>query len=133
MKRGKKSSIVPQVRPSLLSTRTTRRSVRIVGAVGSGKTTAAVLEVGYLPPALDSTLTYNITKTRWCVVRKTVERLMDTEPVRVYSVVPVHEWHAQKKVMIIRHPATDNCPSLEVEVYFRSCDNPHDVGQVPFA
>jgi hypothetical protein len=97
-----------------------------VGAVGSGKTTAAVIEVGYFLPR-HIALTYNITKTRWCVVRKTVERLMDTDQYEFTQWYPDHEWHAQKKIMVLHHPRTEKCPALEVEVYFRSCDNPQDV------
>jgi len=68
--------------------------------------------------------TYGITHTRWAVVRKTLDRLMDTDWFEVDSWFPGNVWHAQRKVMELHHPGTKDCPALFVELYFRSNDQP---------
>ena len=50
----------------------------IVGAVGTGKTTAALWEIGFnLPRRIY--LNYGIAETRFFVVRKTFDSLMDSD------------------------------------------------------
>ena len=93
----------------------------IVGAVGSGKTTAALWEICFFLPR-HMAQTYNITHTKWAVVRKTYERLMDTDWYEINHWFPGNVWHAQRRIMEIHFPRTKDCPPLFVELYFRSLD-----------
>ena len=101
----------------------------IVGPVGSGKTTAALMETVYFLPR-HMAMTYNITHTRWAVVRKTVERLMDTDWYEADHWFPGNHWYAQRKIMVIRFPRTRKCPAFGVELYFRSLDQPDSMDRL---
>ena len=94
----------------------------IVGAVGSGKTTAALWEICFFLPR-HMALTYNIQHTKFAVVRKTYERLMDTDWYEINHWFPNNVWHAQRRIMEIHFPKSKGCPyPLFVELYFRSLD-----------
>jgi len=101
----------------------------IVGAVGSGKTTAALWEICYLLPRHMARM-YNITHTRWAVVRKTYDRLMDTDWYEIDSWFPQNHWYAQRHIMVIRFPKSKGCPAFGVELYFRSLDQPDSMDKL---
>lgn len=93
----------------------------VVGPVGSGKTSAATMEICYyLPMFLFET--HGITKSRWAIVRNTYVELLDTTQRTVFDWFPEGDYQAQKKVYIIKY---EN--GVEVELLFRSCDRPDDV------
>ena len=99
----------------------------LVGPVGSGKTTAAIMEIGlFLPRHIANT--YGITTTRWIVVRKTYRELMDATFASFQEWFPFGEWHAAKMTMNYRYPPSVGCNhALDVEVMFRSCNRPEDM------
>jgi hypothetical protein len=101
----------------------------IVGAVGTGKTTAAIWEVGFnLPRRIYER--WGITHTRWVVVRKTFEQLMDTDWVEATDWFLQGKWHAQKKLYTVKWPASENCgSSLTVDLIFHSCNTPEEEGK----
>ena len=99
----------------------------LVGPVGSGKTTAAIMEVGLLLPR-HLARTYGITETRWVIVRKTYRELMDTTFASVQDWLPFGEWHAAKMTMVLNYPPSIDCNyPLRVELVFRSCNRPEDM------
>jgi hypothetical protein len=102
----------------------------IVGAVGSGKTTAALWEACFFLPR-HMAITYNIRHTRWSVVRKTYERLMDTDWYEIDHWFRGNVWHAQRRLMEIHFPASKGCPYPHmVELYFRSLDQPDSMDKL---
>jgi hypothetical protein len=102
----------------------------IVGAVGSGKTTAALWELCFFLPR-HLAITYNITHTKWAVIRKTYERLMDTDWYEIDHWFPGNKWHAQRRIMEISFKASKGCPyPLKVELYFRSLDQPDSMDKL---
>ena len=93
----------------------------IVGPVGSGKTSAATVEVCYyLPMFLYAR--YNIKRTRWCIARNTTVELLDTTQRTVFEWFPDGRYAAQKKEYYISY---EN--GVLVELLFRACDRPEDV------
>jgi hypothetical protein len=99
----------------------------LVGPVGSGKTTAEIMEVGLLLPR-HLARTYGITDTRWVIVRKTYRELMDTTFASVQDWLPFGEWHAAKMTMVLNYPPSVACNyPLRVELVFRSCNRPEDM------
>jgi phage terminase large subunit len=99
----------------------------LVGPVGSGKTTAAIMEVGLLLPR-HLARTYGITDTRWVIVRKTYRELMDTTFASVQDWMPFMEWQAAKMTGIINYPPSVACNyPLRIELIFRSCNRPEDM------
>lgn len=94
----------------------------IVGPVGSGKTTAASWEFCYYLPhfLLEE---YGIKKTRWLIVRNTYSELIDTTQKTVFEWFDWGDYKVQQKDYTLVYP--DNGP--EIEILFRSCDNPKDI------
>jgi hypothetical protein len=97
----------------------------IVGPVGSGKTTAAALEVGiFLPQHLLQE--YGIKKTRWVVVRNTYVELRDTTLRTVREWFPEafnsKDWSESQMILIIKGEG-----GYEAEILFRSCDRPEHI------
>jgi hypothetical protein len=101
----------------------------IVGAVGTGKTTAAIWEIGFnLPRRIYCE--YGIAHTRWLVVRKTYEELMDTDFQEAMDWFLQNDWRPSRKTMTIQWPASQNCPApLTVELIFHSCNTPEEEGK----
>lgn len=93
----------------------------IVGPVGSGKTSAASLEVGYYLP-WHIWNEYGLKHTRWVVVRNTYPELRDTTQRTFLEWFPDADHKKQANTVHLRY---DN--GITVEVLFRSCDNPKDV------
>jgi len=96
----------------------------IVGAVGSGKTTAAAMDIGYYLP-LHLFRNYGITSTRWAVIRNTFWELENTTKRSILD--PDEGWLAggeeqkSKNWYHIRHNG------IHSELIFRSCDRPDDL------
>jgi hypothetical protein len=94
----------------------------IVGPVGSGKTTAASVEVcSFLPRHICRE--FGIKKTRWIIVRNTYVELIDTTQRTVFDWFPSGDYHKQEKIYHLR----DAQYGCEIELMFRSCDRPEDV------
>jgi hypothetical protein len=96
----------------------------IIGPVGSGKTTAAAMEIGvFLPQHLLAE--YGITKTRWVVVRNTYIELRDTTIRTVKEWFPEafnsNDWSESRMELTIRGE------DYEAEILFRSCDRPEHI------
>jgi hypothetical protein len=99
----------------------------LVGPVGSGKSTAASMEIGLLLPRHIAN-TYGITSTRWAVVRNTYRELVDSTLVTFKELFPFGEWHEGDMTMNLRYPPSKGCNyPLDVEVIFRSCNRPGDM------
>ncbi len=93
----------------------------IVGPVGSGKTSAATMEICYYLPHYIFKK-YGIKKTRFVVVRNTYPELRDTTQRTIIDWFPQGIHHKQENTFHIRYTN-----GIEVELLFRSCDNPDDV------
>jgi hypothetical protein len=100
-----------------------------VGPVGTGKTTAAIWEVGFnLPRRIY--LNYGIAETRWFVVRKTFDSLMDSDFTEAMDWFSHGEWKPSRKLLTIKWPSSTNCPSpLIVHLKFLSCNTPEEEGK----
>jgi hypothetical protein len=99
----------------------------LVGPVGSGKSTAASMEVGLLLPRHIAN-TYGVTETRWAIVRNTYRELVDSTLVTFKELFPFGEWHEGDMIMNLRYPPSRGCNfPLDVEVLFRSCNRPGDM------
>ena len=93
----------------------------IVGPVGSGKTSGATWELCYyLPRYLFAE--YQIKQTRWVVVRNTYPELRDTTMRTIFDWFPWGSHKKQENIYILTYPK-----GFEVEILFRSCDNPNDI------
>lgn len=93
----------------------------VVGPVGSGKTSAATWEVCYyLPEFLFQT--HGIKKTRWVIVRNTYIELQDTTQQTIFEWFPWGRELKQQRKYRLSYP-----DGYQVELLFRSCDNPDDV------
>jgi len=93
----------------------------IVGPVGSGKTSAASLEIGYyLPWFLYER--YGYKETRWCVIRNTYRELQDTTLKTVAEWFPDGQYVSKDDTLHIRY---EN--GIHSALLFRSCDRPQDI------
>ena len=94
----------------------------IVGSVGSGKTSAASMEVGlYLPRLMFEE--FGVKSTRFAIVRNTYIELVDTTQRTVKQWFPWGRGEGQNdRNFTLRYPE-----GYEVELLFRSCDRPQDV------
>ena len=101
----------------------------ICGAVGTGKTTAAIWEIGFnLPRRIY--MDYGISETRWFVVRKTFDSLMDSDFTEAMDWFVHGDWKPSRKTMTIKWPSSKNCPSpLIVHLKFLSCNTPEEEGK----
>jgi hypothetical protein len=101
----------------------------LIGAVGTGKTTAAIWEVGFnLPRRIY--MTWGIAETRWFVVRKTFDSLMDSDFTEAMDWFAHGVWKPSRKLLTVRWPASKNCPSpLIVHLKFLSCNTPEEEGK----
>lgn len=71
----------------------------LVGAVGTGKTTAAIWEIGFnLPRRIY--MNYGIAHTKWLVVRKTYDQLMDTDFQEAMDWFVQGEWRPDRKSVV---------------------------------
>lgn len=93
----------------------------IVGPVGSGKTTAASWELGYYLP-LYILQHFHKRHSRWVIVRNSYKELTDTTQKTFFSWFPWGNHQVSKNEYTFKWPE-----GMEVEVLFRSCDNPKDV------
>ncbi len=94
----------------------------IVGPVGSGKTTGATWDVcRFIPEYL--TRDWGYKKSRWLIVRNTYDELIDTTQKTVFEWFDWGKYAVQRKVLRLWHADLQQ----EVEILFRSCDNPKDV------
>lgn len=95
----------------------------IVGPVGSGKTSGASWDVCfYIPQFLCQN--YGIKRTRWVIVRNTYRELQDTTIKTIFDWFP---WGAGADVKEPKDYLLIYPEGFEVELLFRSCDNPKDV------
>lgn len=92
----------------------------IVGPVGSGKTTAATWEICYYLPQFIAEI-YGMFKTSWVIVRNTYPELRDTTMKTVFAQFPNGTYRAEPKLYTLKYQ-----DGIEVEILFRSCDNPDD-------
>jgi phage terminase large subunit len=95
----------------------------IVGPVGSGKTTGATWDVcRFIPEFLAQHWGYK--KSRWVIVRNTYDELIDTTQATVFEWFDWGNYRVQRKILTLFH---HDLGGYEVEILFRSCDNPKDV------
>lgn len=97
----------------------------IVGPVGSGKSSAAVVEIcAFLPKFLFDE--YQIKRTRWVVVRNTYRELMDTTVKTIMDPesgwFPGGDYHKKEEVYTIKWRE-----GFEAEIMFRACDRADDL------
>ncbi len=93
----------------------------IVGPVGSGKTSGAAWEIcDYLPEFLFKQ--YQITGTRWVVVRNSYRELQDTTMRTVFEWFSWGNHKKQENIYTLEYP-----DGFSIEILFRSCDNPDDI------
>jgi len=97
----------------------------IVGPVGSGKTSAATMEIcKYLPEFIFDA--YGIMHTRWVVIRNTYRELMDTTVKTIKDPeigwFPNGEYKKSEETYTIRFGK-----GFSVELLFRACDRPDHV------
>ena len=98
----------------------------IVGPVGSGKTSTAVMEIcHYLPQYMFER--YKIKKTRWVVVRNTYGELIDTTQKAVID--PIEGWFpgGAGKGQDSRNYTVRYDNGVESELWFRACDRIQDL------
>lgn len=108
--------------PTLLNFHESPAQIRcVVGPVGSGKTTGAAWETCYYI-AVFMLEVYGIKKTRGVIVRNTYDELIDTTQKTVFDWFPWGDYQKQRKVYTLKYPN-----GMEIEILFRSCDNPKDV------
>lgn len=93
----------------------------VVGPVGSGKSSAAVMEIGYyLPHFLFQE--YGVKETRWLILRNTYVQLMDTTVRTFFYWFP---WATERRKEKNIYLSYDN--GIKCEFMYRSCDRPEDV------
>lgn len=102
----------------------------VVGPVGSGKSSACVMEIvrraREQAPGEDG-----MRRTRWCVIRNTFPQLRDTTKKTFEQWIPaaLGEWHKQEFAFTIDQPLKDGT-RIHCEVLFRALDRPDDVGKL---
>ncbi len=101
----------------------------LVGPIGSGKTTAALWEIGFnLPRRIY--MMYGIEETHWFVVRKTFDALMDSDFTEAMDWFCHGDWKPSRKLMTFKWPSSKNCPSpLIVHFKFLSCNTAEEEGK----
>ena len=95
----------------------------LVGAVGSGKTVGAVMDICYYVPHHLYT-TYGIRRTKWCVLRNTYAELEDTTLETIKEWFPWGKHQKQRGIYTIKYPAPSK---IEVRILLRACDRPEQV------
>jgi hypothetical protein len=92
-----------------------------VGPVGSGKTSAASMDIGYYLPFFlyDQ---YKIKKTRWVIIRNSYVELKDTTQKTVFEWFPDGHLKVQANEYLIKY-----ANGIQSELLFRSCDRPQDI------
>lgn len=97
----------------------------LVGPVGSGKTSAAVMEIVYFLPRWLAKY-HKVYRSRWVVLRNTYVELMDTTKRTIQEWCEPARWTNGGKDMKITVglPGGDE---YEVELLLRSCDRPEDL------
>lgn len=98
----------------------------IVGSVGSGKTTAATMEIClFLPQLLFEQLGWK--ETRWVVVRNTYRELHDTTFKTIRDWFPHGKYLRQEDTYKIVRKDNSGRTLWSVELLLRSCDNSQDM------
>jgi hypothetical protein len=95
----------------------------LIGSLGSGKTTAAAMEVCYYKPRY-MRKTFGIVETRWCIIRNTYRELLDTTFDELKKWFPNGDWVASTMTYTLRFPRTKGCGDFVVILLLRSCDKP---------
>ncbi|NGX54388.1 MAG: hypothetical protein K1000chlam4_01114, partial [Chlamydiae bacterium] len=95
----------------------------IVGPVGSGKTSAAVMDIEMI--AMDLRRDFGIKETRWVCIRNTYLELMDTCFQTVVYWMQGGRWYDKRKA----YRWEDKINDKTTELLFRSCDRPGDVSK----
>lgn len=95
----------------------------IVGPVGSGKTSAAVIDIEMITQ--DLRVYFGIKETRWVCIRNTYLELMDTCFQTVLYWLRGGKWFDKRKAYRWEDKANDKV----IELMFRSCDRPGDVSK----
>ena len=103
----------------------------VVGPVGSGKTSAASMEICYYIP-LHLLVEYGIKTTRWCVVRNSYRELTDTTQRTLMEWFPTGSLKAADNTYFVHGeeeiPAdSGHWEKWTVEILFRSCDSAKDI------
>lgn len=94
----------------------------IVGPVGSGKTTGAAWDIcRFIPEYLTDKWGYK--RSKFLIVRNTYDELIDTTQATVFEWFDWGQYKVQRKILTLYHEDLNH----EVEILFRSCDNPKDV------
>lgn len=94
----------------------------MVGPVGSGKTSAATMEVGYYKPQWFAKR-YKIMKTRWLILRNTYRELIDTTQKTVKEWFPYGKGRGADEINYTLYYKN----GVEAELWFRSCDRIADL------
>jgi len=95
----------------------------IVGPVGSGKTSAAVIDIEMI--SMDLRIDFGIKETRWVCIRNTYLELMDTCFQTVVYWLAGGKWFDKRKA----YRWEDKVNDKTIELMFRSCDRPGDVSK----
>jgi len=95
----------------------------VVGAVGSGKTVGGVMDICYYIPHYMYE-TFNVTRTKWCLLRNTYAELEDTTLETVIEWFPWGKHQKQRGIYTITYPPPSN---IEVRLLLRACDRPEQV------
>jgi hypothetical protein len=96
----------------------------IVGPVGSGKSSAASLEIGYYLPHHVSGK-YGIKKTRWAIIRNTYVELIRTTKRTFEEWHPWARWVPSERAFHLNYPG-----GIEAEYLLQSCDRPEDIKKI---
>ena len=94
----------------------------IMGCVGSGKTTGAIVELlrqSILMPQMDD----GIRRSRHVIVRNSKQQLRDTTLASVVGLLPVEIYKWRESEMMLRLRFND----VESDWLFRSLDSPEDI------
>src|SRR5512134_146058 len=95
----------------------------MMGPMGSGKSTACAIEIGRRA-ALQEPGADGVRRSRWIVIRNTLQQLMDTTFktwCMWYPPGAAGEWQVSNRTFILRFD------DIEAEVLFRPLDRPEDV------
>lgn len=102
----------------------------VVGPVGSGKSSACVMEI-LRRSAEQAAGEDKVRRSRWVVIRNTFPQLRDTTKKTFEQWVPASlgRWHKQEFTFTLEKPLKDGT-SIHSEVLFRALDHPDDIGKL---
>uniref|UniRef100_A0A6M3IHB3 Putative terminase n=1 Tax=viral metagenome TaxID=1070528 RepID=A0A6M3IHB3_9ZZZZ len=104
----------------------------IIGPVGSGKTAAVSVEIGYRIPMMYWNR-FGLNKTRWIILRNTYPMLIDSTQRTFFEWFPpilYGKYNKVEKFYSLSYTTLDfngKSVRIEVEIMFRSCDRPEEV------